>query len=84
LQRHLERDGLNFSDILDTVRCDLAVKYLSYYERPLTDLAGLLGFSELSVFSRWFAHRFGCTATTWRQQSQQPSQQSSSGKALSH
>jgi AraC-like DNA-binding protein len=82
LQRHLQRDGQNFSDILDGVRCDLAVKYLSHYEQPLTDLAGLLGFSELSVFSRWFAHRFGCTATTWRQQSQE-SQQSSRGKVLS-
>jgi AraC-like DNA-binding protein len=80
LQRPLQRDGRNFSDILDAVRRDLAIKYLSYYEQPLTDLAGLLGFSELSVFSRWFAHRFGCTATNWRQQSQQ----SSSGKALSH
>jgi AraC-like DNA-binding protein len=68
LQRHLERDGQSFSEILDGVRCDLAMKYLSHYSQPLRDLAELLGFSELSVFSRWFAHRFGCTATAWRQQ----------------
>jgi AraC-like DNA-binding protein len=77
LQRQLQRDGQNFSEILDAERCYLAVKYLSYYERPLTDLAGLLGFSELSVFSRWFVHRFGCTATIWRQQARQPSHQPS-------
>jgi AraC-like DNA-binding protein len=68
LQRHLQRDGQSFSEILDSVRYDLAVKYLAHYDQPLKDLAALLGFSELSVFSRWFAHRFGCTATSWRQQ----------------
>ena len=55
---------------------------ISPYERPLTDLSGLLGFSELSVFSRWFAHRFGCTATAWRLQSRQPSPQPSSQESL--
>jgi AraC-like DNA-binding protein len=68
LQRHLQRDGQSFSVILDSVRHDLAVKYLAHYDQPLKDLAELLGFSELSVFSRWFAHRFGCTATNWRHQ----------------
>ena len=68
LQRHLQRDGQSFSEILDSVRYELAVKYLAHYDQPLKDLAELLGFSELSVFSRWFTHRFGCTATIWRQQ----------------
>lgn len=67
LHRHLQRDGQTFSDILDGVRSDLAVKYLTQYDRPLKDLAELLGFSEPSAFSRWFAGRFGCTATAWRQ-----------------
>jgi AraC-like DNA-binding protein len=67
LHRHLQRDGQSFSDILDSVRGDLAVKYLSQYHRPLKDLAELLGFSEPSAFSRWFNRRFGCTATVWRQ-----------------
>ncbi len=68
LQRRLQPDGQSFSEIVDSVRYDLAVKYLTNYDQPLKDLAELLGFSELSVFSRWFAHRFGCTATSWRQQ----------------
>jgi AraC-like DNA-binding protein len=67
LHRHLQKNGQAFSDILDGVRSDLAIKYLSQYERPLKDLAELLGFSEPSAFSRWFAGRFGCTATIWRQ-----------------
>jgi AraC-like DNA-binding protein/predicted hotdog family 3-hydroxylacyl-ACP dehydratase len=67
LHRHLQRDGQSFSDILDSVRSDLAIKYLTQYHRPLKDLAELLGFSEPSAFSRWFNRRFGCTATVWRQ-----------------
>lgn len=67
LYRHLQRKGDSFSDILDSVRSDLAIKYLTDYDRPLKDLAELLGFSELSAFSRWFARRFGCSATLWRQ-----------------
>jgi len=68
LHRHLQRNGQTFSDILDAVRSDLAIKYLTQYERPLKDLAELLGFSEPSAFSRWFGRRFGCSATVWRQQ----------------
>lgn len=67
LHRHLQRSGQTFSDILNGTRHDLAVKYLSNSERPLKDLAELLGFSEPSAFSRWFSSRFGCTATNWRQ-----------------
>jgi AraC-like DNA-binding protein len=55
------------------VRCDLAMKSVAHYDRPLKSLAELLGFAELSVFSRWFTHRFGCTATSWRQARQQQS-----------
>ncbi|NMG76440.1 helix-turn-helix domain-containing protein [Aromatoleum diolicum] len=67
LHRHLQRSGQTFSEILDGARRDLAVKYLSNSQRPLKDLAELLGFSEPSAFSRWFSSRFGCTATIWRQ-----------------
>lgn len=67
LHRHLQKEGQIFSDLLDSVRVDLAVKYLAHYHRPLKDLAELLGFSEPSAFSRWFANRFGCSATVWRQ-----------------
>ncbi|WP_018992997.1 AraC family transcriptional regulator [Aromatoleum toluclasticum] len=67
LHRHLQKSGQTFSDILDGARRDLAVKYLSNSQRPLKDLAELLGFSEPSAFSRWFAGRFGCTASAWRQ-----------------
>jgi AraC-like DNA-binding protein len=66
LHRHLQREGQSFSDIVDDVRSDLAVKFLAQPERPLKDLSEQLGFSELSAFSRWFVRRYGCTATDWR------------------
>ena len=71
LHRHLQRDGQSFSEILDDVRCDLAIRYLTQHDRPFKELAELLGFSELSAFSRWFTRRYGCTATSWRRRGQQ-------------
>lgn len=65
LHRHLARDGDTFSAILDTVRIDLAQRYLAHRNRTLTEIADELGFSELSAFSRWFRQRFGCAATQW-------------------
>jgi AraC-like DNA-binding protein len=67
VHRHLRNDGHTFSDVLDDVRSELATRYLAEYNRPLKDLAELLGFSEISAFSRWFTRRFGCTASAWRQ-----------------
>ncbi|CAG4883699.1 Transcriptional regulator, AraC family [Georgfuchsia toluolica] len=67
LHRHLQKNGQSFSDILDSIRSDMAIKYLVQYHRPIKELAELLGFSEPSAFSRWFTHRFGCTAKSWRQ-----------------
>jgi AraC-like DNA-binding protein len=67
LHRHLQKSGQTFSEIQDGARRDLAIKYLSNSQRPLKDLAELLGFSEPSAFSRWFSSRFGCTASAWRE-----------------
>jgi AraC-like DNA-binding protein len=35
-------------------------------QRPLDEVAGMLGFSGLSTFSRWFRNRFGQSASEWR------------------
>jgi AraC-like DNA-binding protein len=67
LHRHLQKDGASFSELSDSVRSDMAIRYLTEQHRSLKDVAELLGFSEPSAFSRWFSLRFGCTATTWRQ-----------------
>ncbi len=67
LQRQLEQDGDTFSAQVNEVRRELAQRYLQDPQRPLARVATLLGFSEPSAFSRWFAAQFGKSPTRWRQ-----------------
>ena len=66
LQRELSDAGTSFSQILENSRMDLADKYMLDTDLNLSQIAFLLGFSELSAFTRatnrWFgesprAHR---------------------------
>jgi len=66
VHRHLVRDKETFSSIVDAVRAELATRYLTTTDRPLADVADLLGFSGLSALSRWFRGRFDCSASAWR------------------
>ncbi len=66
LHRQLLREGQTFSALLDKVRGELALRHLDNRERPLGDIAELLGFSALSAFSRWFSQRFACSPSAWR------------------
>jgi AraC-like DNA-binding protein len=66
LHRHLARDGETFLTLVDSVRSELAIRYIDNRERPLASVAELLGFSALSAFSRWFRSRFGCSVSRWR------------------
>jgi AraC-like DNA-binding protein len=66
--RKLAASGDSLSALTDEVRRELCLRYLNHTNRPLTEIGALLGFSELSAFSRWFRRQFGCTAGMWRQQ----------------
>lgn len=66
LYHHLAEYGQTYSSILDEVRGELVTRYVEPGERPLTDVARLLGFSSLSAFSRWFKGRYGCSVSVWR------------------
>ncbi|MFY0732302.1 AraC family transcriptional regulator [Pseudomonas sp. NFX15] len=59
LQRRLAEAGQGFEDILENVRRQRADNYLAERGMPLSQVAGLLGYSEQSVFNRacrrWFA-----------------------------
>ncbi|MEU6173570.1 AraC family transcriptional regulator [Streptantibioticus parmotrematis] len=66
LQRHLARTGDTYSSLLGAVRADLAQRYTTRLDRPLTEVAELLGFASLGTFSRWFRTRFGSSPTAWR------------------
>jgi AraC-like DNA-binding protein len=54
LQRRLREEGTSYHQILADVRLALAQRYLSTRTLALTEVAFLLGYSELSAFSRAF------------------------------
>lgn len=67
LHRHLVRDGSDFSKLLQAVRVETARHQVGQSQRPLTEVATLLGFASASSFAYWFQQSFGCSARQWRQ-----------------
>ena len=59
IQRELARENLSYKDLVEAVRKDLALVYLESRELPLSEIAFLLGYSELSAFSRAFSRWTG-------------------------
>ena len=54
LARKLLDEGLNYSEILEQLRRDLAVRYLDDRQLHVSKIAWLLGFSEVSAFTHAF------------------------------
>ena len=52
IQRELARLGLTYKGLVQTMRRELAFAYLRQRHLPLSEIAFLLGYSELSAFSR--------------------------------
>jgi AraC-like DNA-binding protein len=48
------------------VKRDLAVRYLANPTYSKTEIARLLGYGQLSSFTRWFIAEFGAPPTRWR------------------
>jgi len=68
LQRRLAEHGYSYSDLVEEVRCDLAMAYLAQPQLPLADIASLLGYSEPSAFTRAFCRRYGVPPSRMRAQ----------------
>jgi AraC-like DNA-binding protein len=66
LQGALNAKQTSFKKIKDSVRASLALKYLRDSNLELYEIAEILGFSELSAFSRAFRRWYGCTASSER------------------
>jgi AraC-like DNA-binding protein len=66
LQRRLAEQGTTFSSLLDEVRCDLALAQMNG-DTSMTEVAFLLGFSDLSSFSKAFRRWTGKSPSTYRQ-----------------
>jgi AraC-like DNA-binding protein len=66
LQRRLDAEKTCFSNLVNEVRRDLAVRYLSNKSYSMLQVADMLGYSQLSSFTRWFALEFGVPPTRWQ------------------
>jgi len=66
LQRQLESQQLLYKELLDDVRLEMAKHHLRYSNLPLTHIADILCYSDLSAFSRFFSKRLATTPSKWR------------------
>jgi AraC-like DNA-binding protein len=66
LQWRLEQEETTYEKILLQIRIDKARKYLHESDHQLTKIASLLGFSELSAFTRWCGKQFHMTPSAYR------------------
>ncbi len=66
LARRLSDEGLNFTEILQQLRRDLAVRYLDDRRLHVSKIAWLLGFHEVSAFTHAFKRWTGKTPSQLR------------------
>src|SRR5262249_42311249 len=66
LTRRLGDEGLTFKKVLDDSRVALAKRYLAELDLPITEVAWLLGYNEVSAFSHAFKRWTGTTPRQFR------------------
>jgi AraC-like DNA-binding protein len=66
LARKLSDEGLNYSEIFEHLRQDLAVRYLNERKMHVSKIAWLLGFHEVSAFTHAFKRWTGKTPREMR------------------
>jgi AraC-like DNA-binding protein len=68
LRRRLEEVGTTHREILDGLRKELALRYLSERSLATSEVAFLLGYSTASPFHKAFKRWAGVSATDYRRQ----------------
>jgi AraC-like DNA-binding protein len=66
MQRQLGLADTSFSALVEEVRRELAVRYMSNPRYPIGRVAALLGYNQQGSFTNWFTSRFGMTPRDWR------------------
>ena len=67
LQRRLRKEGTTYRAVLQEVRSNLAGRMLEDGSKTLNEISFLLGFAELSAFSRAFKRWTGVAPSTYRE-----------------
>jgi len=62
MQRHLDIAGTSFSALVEEVRHNLSLPYMTIARYPIGRVASQVGYSHHATFTRWFVSRFGLTA----------------------
>ena len=70
LYRGLRAEGTTFEALLASLRHRFAQGYLTQARASLTEIAYLLGYSDVSAFSRAFKRREGVSPGAWRRANQ--------------
>jgi AraC-like DNA-binding protein len=66
LQRRLKEEGIDFKALVDDTRHRFSLNYLRDRKHTLTEIAYLLGYSEVSAFNRAFKRWTGSTPSDYR------------------
>jgi AraC-like DNA-binding protein len=66
VHRRLAAEGKSFTQLLEIARREVATEELSRGDQPLGVVTGLVGFSSLSAFSRWFRQTYGIQPSEFR------------------
>ncbi len=68
LHRALQARGLSFRDAVNEARFEIASQLLRDTRMRIGDLAGILGYSEVSAFTRFFTGMSGQSPSDWKEQ----------------
>jgi AraC-like DNA-binding protein len=66
LRRRLEHEETSYLELLEDVRCELALRWLSRSNRPIGEIAFVLGFSRTPSFYKAFRRWTGMTPARYR------------------
>ena len=84
LARRLESEGHTFSRILDDLRLALARRYLAESEMSISEIAWLLGYSEVGNFTHAFHRWTGTNPRTERAKARRSIEYNASKSRLTH
>lgn len=66
LQRRLKKENLTYKQLLETIRTDMAKRFLKHSRYSIIEITFLLGFSEQSAFTRAFKRAVGVSPGEYR------------------